>query len=341
MNEGDRLITRFARGDGEIGSSLSSTLLPALPVTPSPTVMPWRSELLSSIPGVAHGLTRRVEGLGHAHGNIGFSAPRDRDDAWAMRRRWCAAMGVEPEHLVTLGQIHGRDVHVATTAHAGFGARPGSPQIGLGDALVTNQIGPVLMTLHADCQPVLLVDPGAGHRGPAVGVVHAGWRGTVANIVGATLRAMTAAFGTRADDVHVVLGPAIGRCCYDVGEEVVDAWRQTAGADAEEALAMDGPSSLKTFRVPGPMSPVSAHAGSPSARGPQSPVKTLRVPGPLPHRFSMSAANALLLNRAGVRAANMEVSGICTKCDGDHWFSHRGQGAQTGRFGAVISIHGE
>ena len=110
-----------------------------------------------------------------------------------MRRRWCAALGFEPEHLVTLGQIHGRDVHVATKAHAGHGARPGSTQIGLGDALVTNQIGPVLMTLHADCQPVLVVDPGAGRRGPAVGVAHAGWRGTVADIVGATLAVMTAA----------------------------------------------------------------------------------------------------------------------------------------------------
>src|SRR5919112_1964396 len=203
------------------------------------TMIPWQSGLLSSIPGVAHGLTRRAEGLGRADGNIGFSAPRDRDDAWAMRKRWCAAMDFEPEHLVTLGQIHGPDVRIATEAHAGHGARPGSTQIGLGDALVTNQIGPVLMTLHADCQPVLFVDPGAGRRGPAVGVAHAGWRGTVADIVGATLAVMTAAFGTRADDVHVVLGPAIGRCCYDVGENVVDAWHQTAGADAREALATD------------------------------------------------------------------------------------------------------
>jgi polyphenol oxidase len=279
---------------------------------PTPTLSPWQSELLSSIPGVAHGLTRRVEGLGRAHGNIGFSAPRDRDDAWAMRRRWCAAMGFEPEHLVTLGQIHGRDVHIATKAHAGHGARPGSTQIGLGDALVTDQIGPVLMTLHADCQPVLIVDPGAGRRGPAVGIAHAGWRGTAADIVGATLAVMTAAFGTRVDDVHVVLGPAIGCCCYDVGEDVVEAWRQTAGADADEALSTDD----------------------------RSPVKTLRVPGPIRHRFSLIVANALLLNRAGVRAANMDMSGICTKCEGANWFSHRGQGAQTGRFGAMISING-
>ena len=261
-------------------------------------MIPWQSELLSSVPGVAHGLTRRVEGLGRANGNIGFSAPRDRDDAWAMRQYWCAALSFHPEHLVTLGQVHGRDVRLAQNTHAGYGARPGSVQIGFGDALVTSEIGPVLMTLHADCQPVLIVDPGAARRGPAVGVVHAGWRGTVMDIVGATLAVMAAAFGTRADDVHAVLGPAIGRCCYDVGDDVVDAWRQTTGADGEEALTEDGQR----------------------------------------HRFSLTAANALLLNRAGVRVANIETSGICTRCDGDHWFSHRGQGDQTGRFGAMIAI---
>jgi polyphenol oxidase len=302
------VIVRFAHGDRGIGCTGDDSLSPhhrqsppeGSP-SPSPAVMPWQSELLSTIPGVAHGLTRRVEGLGRAHGNIGFSAPRDRDDAWAMRQHWCAALGLEPEHLVTLGQIHGRDVHLATKAHAGHGARPGSIQSGLGDALVTNQIGPVLMTLHADCQPVLVVDPGTWRRGPAVGLAHAGWRGTVADIVGATLAVMAAAFGTRADDVHVVLGPAIGRCCYDVGDDVADAWRELAGTDASEALESDGDHQW----------------------------------------FSLTAANRLLLDRAGVRATNIETSGTCTKCDGDHWFSHRGQGAQTGRFGAMIAIQGD
>ena len=276
----------------EAGTALRS-------VTP-PLDCLWQSELLASIPAVVHGITRRVEGLGRAHGNIGFSAPRDRDDAWAMRQHWCTALDLVPENLVTLGQVHGRDVRIATEMHAGHGARPGSAQIGLGDALVTNQIGPVLMTLHADCQPVLVVDPGAGRRAPAVGLAHAGWRGTVADIVGATLGVMAAAFGTRADEVHVALGPAIGRCCYDVGDDVANAWREIAGADADEALESDGDH----------------------------------------HRFSLTTANRLLLERAGVRAANVETSAICTKCEGDHWFSHRGQGAQTGRFGAMIAIRG-
>jgi copper oxidase (laccase) domain-containing protein len=105
-------------------------------------------------------------------------------------------------------------------------------------------------------------------------------------------------FGTRADDVHVFLGPAIGVCCYDVGDEVVTSWRECAGADAGGALQRTGER----------------------------------------RRFSLRAANALLLERAGVRPEHIDASGICTRCDGENWFSHRGQGPETGRFGAMIAI---
>jgi YfiH family protein len=259
---------------------------------------PWRSDLLASLAGVTHGLSRRVPGMGLAEGNIGFSAPRDRQDAWDMRQRWCAAIGFAADHVVTLGQVHGATVHKAGAVHAGWGATPGSTQIGLGDALITDAPGPVLMTLHADCQPLLFVDPGHGRRGPAVGVAHAGWRGTVADVAGATLSAMVGAFGTRVEDVHVALGPAIGSCCYAVGAEVVAAWRDRAGTDADAALATSGDQC----------------------------------------RLSLSAANLVLLARAGVRPERIEVSDICTRCRGESWFSHRGQGPHTGRFGAMIAI---
>jgi YfiH family protein len=237
--------------------------------------------------------------MGRADGNLGFSRPRNRDDAWVMRQRWCAAAGLDAGRLVTLGQVHGAEVHLATAAHAGRGATPGSRQIGLGDALVTDEPGPVLMTLHADCQAILLVDPGRGRRGPAVAVVHAGWRGTVADVVGKTIATMTAAYGTRAGDLHVFLGPAIGGCCYDVGDEVVASWRARAGSEADEAL----------------------------------------VEVDQRHTFSLTRANSLLLERAGVRPEHVEASQICTCCDGDNWFSHRGQGPDTGRFGALIALH--
>jgi YfiH family protein len=258
----------------------------------------WRSDLLASLPGVIHGVTRRVPGLGRAGGNIGFRAPRDKRDAWEMRQRWCAAADLSAKDLVTLGQVHGANVHVVAARHAGWGAQPGSGQIGLGDALVTGEWGPVLLTLHADCQPVLFVVPQTGSRGPIVAVAHAGWRGTVAGVVRQTLEVMRDEFGAPAADVHVALGPAIGQCCYEVGEDVATAWRDVAGAEASGALAN----------------------------------------GNGRYRFGLTAANLLLLLRTGVRPEHIDVSPICTRCDGDRWFSHRGQGAETGRFGAMIAL---
>ena len=264
------------------------------------TVTPWTSELLASLPGIMHAVTHRSPGLGQAEGNVAYSAPRDREDAWAMRQHWCDASQLDASRLVTLGQIHGAEVHVVDARHAGSGARPGSAQVAYGDALATRDAGPVLMTLHADCQPILFVDPGSHGQNPAVAVAHAGWRGTVADIAGQTIDAMNAAFGTRPENVHVALGPAIGPCCYEVGPEVVAAWTAIAGGDAAVALSVRDGSSY----------------------------------------FSARDANVYLLQRVGVQVAHMDVSQVCTRCQGDHWFSHRGQGPLTGRFGAMIAIEG-
>lgn len=261
---------------------------------------PWQSDMLASLRGISHAVTNRAQGMGLAEGNVAYSAPRDREDAWAMRQQWCAAAQLDATRLVTLGQIHGAEVHVVSALQAGSGARPGSTHIGLGDALATQEPGPVLMTLHADCQPLLFVDPGRNDRRPAIAAAHAGWRGTVADIAGQTIATMQAAFGSRPENVHVALGPAIGPCCYEVGPEVVAAWAATVGADAAVALhERDGSRYL-----------------------------------------SLRDANAYLLQRAGIPLAHMELSAVCTKCQGEEWFSHRAQGPLTGRFGAMIAIEG-
>lgn len=266
-------------------------------VTAAPTL--WQSELLSDVPRVRHFVTGRAPGLGLADGNIGFSSPRNKADAWAMRQHWCGLAGLDASSLVTLGQIHGAVVHEVRRQDAGRGAQPGSEQIGLGDALITNEPGPVLMTLHADCQALLFVDPGTSTRSPAVGVAHAGWRGTVADVAGRTVAAMTEAYGTQPRDLLVSVGPAIGGCCYTVGAEVVEVWQALAGEEYQVAITQEGAT-----------------------------------------RFSLRDANTWLLQRAGVLPGHIEVSTVCTRCDdnGGRWFSHRGQGAATGRFGALITI---
>ena len=84
----------------------------------------WQSDLLATIPRVRHAVTGRASGLGLADGNIGFSPPRDKADAWAMREHWCGLAGLDARQLVTLGQIHGAVHHRVRREDAGRGAQP-------------------------------------------------------------------------------------------------------------------------------------------------------------------------------------------------------------------------
>jgi len=261
---------------------------------------PVRSELLSRVSFVRHGLTYRIPGMGKADGNIGLGSPRDKADAWEMRQRWCAGIGVDPERIVTMGQVHGSDVIRVYADDAGRGAHAQSEHVGYGDALITNASGVVLTTLHADCQPILLVDP----VNRAIAAVHAGWRGTVADVGGNAVAAMRDAFGTDPADLLAYLGPAIGPEANEVGDEVIAAWREQAadmGDEAETAVLKPGPK----------------------------------------HHFDVPTANRLLLLRAGLRPEHIEVSNICTKTNKDSWFSHRGHGPDAGREGALIALVNE
>ena len=111
------------------------------------------------------------------------------------------------ENLATLKQIHSATV-VNAEGRCGI--------LGEGDALLEDRPGSVIAIKTADCMPILLVD--GRHR--AVAAVHAGWRGTAAQIVAAAVDAMRARFGTLAGDLHAAIGPGIGQCCYQVGPEV-------------------------------------------------------------------------------------------------------------------------
>jgi YfiH family protein len=117
--------------------------------------------------------------------------------------------------------VHGQHIHRATRADGGR-------VIPATDALISDAPGLTLMLRFADCLPILIVDP-AHH---AIGLAHAGWRGAMQNIAGKTVAAMREAFGSAPGDLLVGLGPAIQRCCYQVGEEVITAARQVFPPEA-------------------------------------------------------------------------------------------------------------
>jgi YfiH family protein len=122
---------------------------------------------------------------------------------------------VAPADLTTARQVHSARVLDAC-------GRKGE-SIGEGDAIVSAECGVAIGIRTADCVPILVADPGTR----MVACVHAGWRGTAANIIGATIDLLRSR-GCRASDLCVAIGPSIGSCCYEVGPEVArrfETWR--------------------------------------------------------------------------------------------------------------------
>jgi YfiH family protein len=126
--------------------------------------------------------------------------------------RWSKDFGSR-RNLATLHQIHSGTVVDA-------GGRSGC--LGDGDALLENTPGALVAVKTADCIPVLIADP----LNRAVAAVHAGWRGTVQKIAALAIAEMQRKFSSRAEDLHVAIGPGIGKCCYEVGPDVAAQFRE-------------------------------------------------------------------------------------------------------------------
>ena len=161
-----------------------------------------------------HGESDIVEGTF----NLALHVGDDVEKVLRNRKAFAEAVGVDAERFTTCQQVHGSKVILVTEELVGSGAVNFADTIADTDALITNLPDVPLMLFYADCVPVLFADLESG----AIGLAHAGWRGTVANIGVKTLAAMGEAFGTKPQDVLVGIGPSIGACCYEVDDFVRD-----------------------------------------------------------------------------------------------------------------------
>jgi YfiH family protein len=169
----------------------------------SPQIAPLRTVTVpefAAIPGLVHGFERRL-------GPPGWEARPE------SRRRVAAALTAEGR-LLLLKQVHG-----SVVAQAPWESEPEA------DAGVAALPRLLLGIETADCLPALLVDP----RRHTVAAAHAGWRGTAAGVVVRALEALLQG-GSRARDVFVALGPGIGPCCYEVGDELREAFGRGGSA---------------------------------------------------------------------------------------------------------------
>ncbi len=167
--------------------------------------------------------------------NLGLHVGDDPDAVAENRRRAAGALGAGVDDLVFADQVHGTRAALVGARDAGRGARDATDAVEGADALVTAEPGVVLVTLVADCSPVLLVDPEAR----VLATVHAGWRGAVAGTLREAISAM-ATLGARPERTVAAIGPTVSPKAYAVGPEVEAAARGAFGARADEVLRPHG-----------------------------------------------------------------------------------------------------
>lgn len=143
----------------------------------------------------------------------------DRTDEVKLRHdRFLYSLGLIPNRLLLAHQVHGNRVQVVDGLTAGLGAESATALIPETDGLVTNDPRVVLGICTADCVPVFIYDPIA----KAIGVVHAGWRGSIRRIVEVALEKMVVHFNAKPDRCKAAIGPAVCRQCFRVGQPVAE-----------------------------------------------------------------------------------------------------------------------
>jgi len=286
-----------------------------------------RAEQLKDVPWLVHGFSTRAGGFSRAYRkgdlNLGFTkddsrAAVERNRAEFLRTlgavsrtRGSSAKGAKLWPLITLRQVHSDIIRCVDSV-------PDEPLAGDGLITVTPRV--LLAIQTADCLPVVIVDT----KRQAVGVFHAGWRGTVKRIVEKGVGEMVRCFGSRPKDMKAAIGPGIQGCCYEVGEEVRTKF------ESQFAYA------ASLFREIKDSDPVRE----------KYPLLflTARAPGhsELPKRIFLDLveANRQQLIAGGVPKKNIETSSLCTNCHPELLFSYRAEKGKTGRMMAVAGIRG-
>lgn len=261
---------------------------------------------------VKHCFTTRLGGVSEgifSSMNLSFTRGDDRKAVKENYRRLADALGVEYKNFVFTDQTHTVNVRRVTAADAGKGLlrERGYTDV---DGLITDEPGIVLSTFFADCVPLYFVDP--MHR--AIGMSHSGWRGTAARMGRVTLEAMAREYGTKPRDVLCAIGPSICQDCYEVSEDVAEAFREAFPGHEEEILKK---------------SPKRAENAESSRKERQEGQK---------YQLDLWKANEIVLFEAGVLPEHLAVTDICTCCNPDILFSHRASHGKRGNLGGFLCL---
>lgn len=222
--------------------------------------------------------------------NVGTTTGDEPTSVFDNRSRLERAFGYPVQEWISLA--HGNEVHEVSSFHARYAPSPLLPE---GDALISCHRDLPLTIYYADCVPIVLLDP----QRPAIGLVHAGWRGTVANVVCRTVETMRERFGTDPSRLLCGLGASIGPCCFEVDNDVAAAVRSQfpSWQDSVVAVKNQAKSTIDLWQL-----------------------------------------NTFQLEQAGVPRQNIAISRLCTACREDLFFSYRRDRRQTGRLAMLVAL---
>lgn len=276
-----------------------------------------RSQKLGKLAWLVHAFSTRQGGVSRSYGgnslNLGFTQHDSRTAVERNRRLFLKELGVANGRktwpLVSLRQIHSDLIHLVDRM-------PEQPLAG--DGIITDRPGLLVSVQTADCLPIVLVDP----KRRAVGVFHAGWRGTVKRIVEKGVGEMRKHFKSDPRDLIAAIGPGVRGCCYEVGEEVRTKFE---GQFAYTGSLFRDVKQSDSVREKYPLLFLTARAPG------HSELLTKLF-------LDLAEANRQQLLDVGVTAKNIDTAAPCTACHPELLFSFRAEKGVTGRMMAVAGI---
>ncbi|MDO4490475.1 MAG: peptidoglycan editing factor PgeF [Lachnospiraceae bacterium] len=271
---------------------------PAMQVNSQGEVVWLSYEKLDSMDWLINGFSTRLGGVSEgifASMNLSFTRGDSQEAVFENYRRISDALGFRPEQIVTSDQTHTTNVRVVGSGDCGSGITRERDFRDV-DGMITDEPGVVLATFYADCVPLYFVDP----VNRAIGLSHSGWRGTVNRMGRETIRLMTERYGTDPADLITAIGPSICQDCYEVSEDVIQAFAEEFPEEVHHKLFYP------------------------------------TIPGK--YQLNLWEANRCILLDAGVREENIQIPGICTCCNPDFLFSHRASKGKRGNLAAFLAI---
>ncbi len=257
----------------------------------------WEISRLLEDNRLLHGFSTRLGGVSRgAQASLNLDHKQDSNENVRQNHlRLAAAIGYDARRLVSTHQVHKDEIRVAQPEDEGLVLDGPTPYEC--DALITNIPGRPLICYSADCIPILLWAEDVS----AVAAIHAGWRGTAADIAAKCVQKLTAVYHAAPQNIKAAIGPGIGACCFSTHSDVPDALFAAFGQSAAPCIKHDPMESGK-FLV------------------------------------DLKLANSLRLQAAGVPADNIALSPECTCCLPDKYWSHRKTGGKRGGQAAVIML---